>query len=147
MFSTLSMCIASMTARTAGRATVSRSGMLRTSEFALGLNRRANRRVLSVTVEGVPAGSLDLGVADVEDPDDPKVRLDYVRVNEQFLCTGLSVALVREVQALWPLARILGGPVSQDDDPGPRFRLRCWDEAAIEITSPTASRAGVRVGR
>lgn len=92
--------------------------------------------MLSVTVEGVPAGSIDLGVADVEDLDDPKVRLDYVRVNEQFLGTGLSVALVREVRSLWPLARILGGPVSQDDDPGPRFRLRCWDEAAIEIHEP-----------
>jgi hypothetical protein len=27
----------------------------------------------------------------------------------------------------WPRAMLRGGPLSDDDDPGPRFRLRCWD--------------------
>lgn len=110
--------------------------MLAFMAFDLGPDNGKNRRVLSATIEGVPAGSLDLGLADPDDPDDPKVRLDYVRVHEAFHGTGLSTRLVAEVCARWPAARILGGPVSHDDDPGPRFRLRCWDELGIEIHEP-----------
>ena len=116
--------------------------MLQFMAFELGPDNGKNRRVLSATIEGVPAGSLDLGLADAEDPDDPEVRLDYVRVHEGFHGTGLSTGLVREVCALWPAARILGGPVSQDDDPGPRFRLRCWDEFAIQVHEPNCQPGG-----
>jgi hypothetical protein len=115
--------------------------MLPFMAFQLGPDNGKNRRVLSATIEGVSAGSLDLGLADAEDPDDPKVRLDYVRVHEASHGTGLSLGLVGEVCARWPAARILGGPVSQDDDPGPRFRLRCWDEVAIQIHEPNCQPA------
>lgn len=103
-------------------------------EFDFGLIKD-NRQTLYVTVGGVQAGYLDLGVADVNDPDDPKVRLDYAKVYEQFRDTGASVELVREVRARWPLARIVGGPLSHDDERGPRFRLNCWD-AGVGIHQP-----------
>lgn len=108
--------------------------MLRTMEFDLGpICRR--RRELSVTVEGQPAGRVDLGVADVDDLDDPKVRLDFVAVHEPFRGTEVSLELLRRVQTIWPLARIVGGPSSEDEERGPRFRLKCWD-AGIEVHEP-----------
>lgn len=111
--------------------------MLPSMEFELTpTHPKRSRQVLSVRVDARPAGHLRLGVADVDDSDDPTIRLDYVEVDHRFSGTGLSVELVRWVRVRWPLARVLGGPVSQDDDPGPRFRLRCWDEAEIEIHEP-----------
>lgn len=115
----------------------SAAGMLMGMQFELGPDHRGNdRRVLSVTVEGQPAGDVDLGLADAEDEDGPMVRLDHIQVPEAFRGTGTSVALVRHVRTRWPKARLLGGPVSEDNPPGPRFRLRCWDEAGISIHEP-----------
>ncbi len=108
--------------------------MLGFMKFEFGAIKRG-RQELSVTVEGVRAGYLLLGVANVDDQEHPKIELDYAEVDEPFRGTDLSVALVREVRAHWPRARIVGGPLHDDDGPGPRFRLRCWD-AGIEIHRP-----------
>ncbi|MEN8671902.1 hypothetical protein [Nocardioides sp.] len=105
-------------------------------KFELGPAYGRGRGFLSAIVKGERAGSVDLGLADADDPDDPKVRLDYIRVHEAFHATGLSTDLICEVHGRWPLARILGGPVSKDDDPGPRYRLRCWDEIGVHIHEP-----------
>jgi hypothetical protein len=91
---------------------------------------------LRLTPGGETAGFVSLGLANAADQEDPRVLLEYVKVEEAFQGTGLGLQLACEINSRWPLARIRGGPVSQDDDPGPRFRLRCWDEIGVQIHEP-----------
>jgi hypothetical protein len=79
--------------------------MLRLMKFELGPAYGRDRRVLSAIVKGERAGSLNLGLADADDPDDPKVRLDYIRVHEAFHATGMSTDLICDLSWLNRLVR------------------------------------------
>ncbi|MDO9455217.1 hypothetical protein [Nocardioides sp.] len=60
-----------------------------------------------------------------------------IRVNDDPHCRHQVVAffLMRHVVAKWPGAAVVGGPLSEDEGPGPRFRLRCWDELDVPFHS------------
>lgn len=92
-----------------------------------------NRQVLTLRVDGQDVGWLHIGVRNAEDEDDPYVALDYARVAGTSRGSAASLDLIRAVHTRWPDARIVGGPLRDDDPPGPRFRLRCWDEAGVGV--------------
>lgn len=76
----------------------------------------------------VRAGYIDLGIKKVA-KDPAWVNVDMVDVEDKEPYRGgvVSTWLVDAVVAHWPEAALIGGPLSQDDDPGPSFRLRTWE--------------------
>jgi hypothetical protein len=86
-------------------------------------------------------GTISLGLRNVDD-DYPRVDFDGVKVNDEpvYRDGAVSLSLIRAVRIEYPNAAIVGGPVSNDDAPGPRFRLRAWDEAGVQVHDPQCSR-------
>jgi hypothetical protein len=104
-------------------------------EFIWGEVKR-QRQVLQAKRGTDLLGVLDLGVAEADDEDAPRVRLDYAKVEPEHQGGLVSVGLIRAVADRWPQCRVVAGPLSHDDPPGPRFRLRCWDEADVPVHEP-----------
>src|SRR5690349_10905885 len=74
-----------------------------------------------------PVGFVDIGLKQVDG--DPAVLLiDMIQVDAAPGYRSGRVAnwLIDSVVDRWPNLALRGGPLSQDDPPGPSFRLRTW---------------------
>lgn len=101
---------------------------------------RPHRQALRCLSNNVEIGSILLGVRNADDPDNPYVEFDYVQVAPEYRDRQLSIQMAQAVQAKYPSARLVGGPLSEDDAPGPSFRLRCW-QGGVPIHDPDCDRA------
>ena len=79
------------------------------------------------------AGSLTLALRSASDEDDPRVGLSMATVGGTFRGGSVGMFLIQQVASAFPDARIIAGPLSDDEDPGPRYRLRCWVDAGVPV--------------
>lgn len=79
------------------------------------------------------AGALTLAVRNAQDADDASVGLMWALTEPDFRGGDVGVFLIQEVRRRFPDARITAGPLGDDEDSGPRYRLRCWEDAKVPV--------------
>jgi hypothetical protein len=107
-----------------------------------------DHRSLRCWDEDQQVGYIDVGIA-AAGATPAWVNVDMIDVKDeaQYRRGTVSTWLIDQVVAQWPKAILIGGPLGQDDEPGPSFRLRTWNrgipfhEAMCEFYWRTAASA------
>lgn len=84
-----------------------------------------------------------MAVRNVEDEDNPTVGLTWASTEPAYRGGAAGIFLIQEVARRFPGVLITAGPIGDDEDAGPRYRLRCWVDADVPVHE---AGCGVAVG-